>query len=316
MASKATTRKIESLIPDLWLETVEPWDAETLQQFWDNFASPIPADVAAFYSITDGGEIPKLECCFYGLERAREIAEYVNEQTSMPVLPVFHGSGEASDPVCVLLETGLSGAVVQFCHDGDARVHASSFTDFLLAITEIEEEGFLEAHDHNFCFPKRMTKKEEVLADKLVELSKKDVDPDSACINAEYEPALFAQLAQSMPLSNSGSKYLDPFTYNTGRARNDAAQKLFFEKTPEARAKLAEFCKVMNDFAKELKTALAKEDKKLTLEPAGVAVQTSWIVYRDRRVLVDDVFSAEEGEKRLDPMRKWIEEVDELLETS
>ena len=122
------------MIPDLWLETTDPWDEETLQGFWDDFSGRIPADVAAFYSITDGGEIAELNCRFYGLEESAEIAEYVNEMnTLMPVLPVFEGNGERSDPVCVLLEPGLSGTVVQFCHDADARVHAISFTDFLLA---------------------------------------------------------------------------------------------------------------------------------------------------------------------------------------
>ena len=309
-----SVKKIKALIPDLWLETEEPWDEETLQEYWDDFGGSIPADVAAFYSITDGGEIPELECRFYGLEEAAEIAEHVNEiHTAMPLMPVFESSGEASDPVCLLLEPGLAGAVVQFNHDGDARVHAISFYEFLKCISEYDD-GPLAASQHTFCFPKKLNKKEKAIADKLVRRSKKKIDPNSECINAEHEPELFQQLATSMPLAKSKSKVLDPFTYNNGRARRDAALKLHFKGTPEAKAKLAEYCKVIDAFGKDLTAALAKEGTKIKIEKLMAGVQTGFMVYRDRKVLVDDIYSTAKGKKRWDLARQWIEDMDELLD--
>ncbi|WP_442511854.1 hypothetical protein SH528x_003600 [Novipirellula sp. SH528] len=308
-----TTKKIEALIPDLWLQTVEPWDSAALKEFWGCFAGRIPADVAAFYSLTDGGEIPELECRFYGLEEAIEIAEHIKGlRTEIPLIPFFEASGEASDPICVILEPGLAGTVVQFCHDRDSRVHAISFYDFLLKIAEFDD-GYLVASDHTFCFPKKLTQKEKKIADKLVERSRMQVDDDSECINAEYEPELFAQLAQSMPIANK-SKLLDPFTYNNGKARRDAALKLYYKDTPESKAKLAEYCKIMTDFARELEKALAKEGVEIALSENFGVVQTCFVCYRNRKVLVDDVYSTEQGNKRWDRMRKWIEEMDKLLE--
>ena len=139
------------------------------------------------------------------------------------------------------------------------------------------------------------------------------VDDDSECINAEYEPELFAQLAQSMPLANK-SKLLDPFTYNNGKARRDAALKLYYKDTPESKAKLAEYCKIMTDFARELEKSLAKEGVEIALSENFGVVQTCFVCYRNRKVLVDDIYSTEQGNKRWDRMRKWIEEMDKLLE--
>ena len=306
-------KKIQALIPSLWLDTVEPWDSDTLNGIWNEFGGKIPVDVAAFYSITDGGEISELDCRFYGVEEAIEIAEHVKEiHTEMPLIPVFEASGEASDPVCVLLERGLEGTVVQFCHDGDSRVHASSFYDFLLVIAEFDD-GCLAASDHTFCFPRKLTQKDKAIMEKLVKRSKRKVREDSQCINAEYEPELFAQLAQSMPLATK-SKVLDPFAYNNGKARQNAALKLFFKNTPESRAKLAEYCKVMNDFGAKLKKALANEGIEVELQTSSGVVKTCFVCYRNRKVLVDDVYSVEKGKRRWEPMRNWIDEMDELLD--
>ncbi len=310
-----TKRKIEALIPELWLDTVEPWDTDVLQEYWDSFGARIPADVAAFYALTDGGEIPELDCRFYGLQEATEVAEHINEmKTEMPLIPVFEASGEASDPVCVLLEPGLAGTVVQFCHDSDSRVHACSFYDFLLAIAKFDD-GYLVASDHTFCFPKKLSQKEKAIAGKLIERSKKEVNSNSACINAEYEPELFAQLAQSMPLTEP-SETLDPFTYTDGKARKNAALKLHFKGTPEAMAVLEQYCKVLNDFGDELKKTFATDGIKITIEQHAGVVKTCFICYRGRRVLIDDVYSSEKGEKRWAPTRKWIKEMERLLKAA
>ncbi|QEG00619.1 hypothetical protein Mal15_46900 [Stieleria maiorica] len=306
-------KKILELLPYLGLETVEPYDDASRQSCFGQLKGNIPKDVEAFYSITDGGEIPSIECRFYGLDEALELAEEIREmQTSLPLLPVFEASGEASDPCCVLLGEGLAGTIVQLCHDVGSRVHAPSFLDFLTAITETEE-GPLAASDHKFCFPKRLTKKEKLIALKLLDLSSEPVDPDSPCVNAEYEPELLIALAQSMTTPQAMPELFDPLDLKDGRARHKAAVNLYYCETPAANAKLENYCRVMNDFARSLRQALASDGHKLSLKNADGIVPTTWLVYRNRQVLVDDVYSTAASPKCWEPMRQWIQEMDELL---
>ena len=44
-------------------------------------------------------------------------------------------------------------------------------------------------------------------------------------------------------------------------------------------------------------------------------VPTSFLLYRNRKVLVDDVYSTEKGSKRWKLMRKWIQDMDDLLDS-
>ena len=93
----------------------------------------------------------------------------------------------------------------------------------------------------------------------------------------------------------------------------DVALKLYFKGTPECHAKLADYCRIMNDFGQHLKKALAKEGTEIELEKHAGVVQTCFVCYRGRKVLVDHVYSVESGNKQWDPMRKWIEDMDKLL---
>jgi len=305
--------KISELIPYLGLEEVEPWDDETREAFFESLGGTIPPDVRAFYSLTDGGEIPSIECRIYGLEEATDVAQHVREiHTSLPVLPVFESSGEASDPVCVILEKGLAGVVVQFCHDGGSRVHAPSFLKFLTAVTETEE-GPLAASDHKFCFPKKLTKAERAVAQAFVDRANEPIDPDSECINADYEPGLMIELAQSMTTPKDMPELFDLLDIASGEGRTEAAMNLYFAGTPAAKAKLDTYCEAMNEFARELQTALARKKIEVTLEDEEGIVPTTWICYRSRRVLVDHVYSKASPPQRWDAMRAWIREMDALL---
>ena len=196
----AWVAKISAVMPDLWLQTYDPYGKRELTKKLSQLGGVVPPDVAAFYSITDGGEIEELECFIFSLDEALEIAPEINMlQTSMPVLPLFGGLREGSDPICMLLEPGLAGTMVQFMHDGDyrSRVHSLSFYEFLLAIAKFDE-GPLVPSQHKFSFPKKLTKRELKVHDLLTKRSKLPVDPNSVCENAEEEPELMEILAKSM----------------------------------------------------------------------------------------------------------------------
>lgn len=109
--------------------------------------------------------------------------------------------------------------------------------------------------------------------------------------------------------------YGDSFAFKNGRARNYAALKLYLQGKPESKAVLANYYKIMNDFAESFKRAFAKEGTQLKIEDVFGVVKTSFVCFCGKKVVVDQVYSNEQGDQRWGLMLEWIEAMDELLKT-
>lgn len=119
----------------------------------------------------NGGALRRLNSHFFSLAEALDIWDQAYSELEWRVFPVFADNEHESDPVVIGLDGPLQGLVCQAKHSGDWRVLAPNLKSFLRALGKFEDKKRFFVEDHDFVYPRRLSRSEIFTVKGLVDLS-------------------------------------------------------------------------------------------------------------------------------------------------